>query len=236
MIGCKERIGYTNYVNSNLNLKGMLLTKKAEMPFSMHRYDWNLNLLKYIGIGKVVSGGAPTIETNLPSEINKIKKGFFIIIHPGGGWYYKRWPIQNWIKLVERLSQYDHVEIMVTGGENEKEILMDIYNSVNNQEIEVRVTNIIELIAYIQLSDLNICLDSGPMNLAVCLDKPVIALFGPGDSDSWKPYSTKSYFIHKKENFPCNPCFQKICYYPDRNCMAVISVDDVIDLVHKYIS
>ena len=72
------------------------------------------------------------------------------------------------------------------------------------------------------------------MNLAVCLGKPVIALFGPGDSNSWRPYSSISHFIHKKENFPCNPCSQKFCYYPEKNCMAVISVDEVMNIARKY--
>ena len=153
ILGCRKRIGYTNYLNSNLNIRGLLLTKKAETPVSMHRYDWNLNLLSYIGIDENIFIKFPTIEIDLRSEINKIKKGFFILIHPGGGWYYKRWPLQNWIKLVESLSQYDHVEVMVIGGENEKEILSDIHNSMNNKEIEVKITNIKELISYIQLSD-----------------------------------------------------------------------------------
>ena len=235
MIGCKERIGYTNYANSNLDIKGLLLTKKAITPSSVHRYDWNLNLLKYMGINETLSIKFPSIKINTKVEINKSKKGFFVLIHPGGGWYYKRWPLNNWIKLIETLSQNDQVEIMVTGGENEKEILTNINHSIFNREVEFKVTNFNELIEYIQLSDLNICLDSGPMNLAVCLDKPVIALFGPGDSDSWKPYSAKSYFIHKKENFPCNPCFQKFCYYPNKNCMAEISVDEVLGMVRKYI-
>ena len=234
VMGCKERVGYTNYANSNLNLKGLLLTKKADIPYSKHRYDWNLNLLKCLGINESLSIKFPAIKISTEVEINKSKKGFFVLIHPGGGWYYKRWPLNNWVKLIQNLSKYDQIQIMVTGGENEKAILANIYNSINNKKIEIKVTSFKELISYIKLSDLNICLDSGPMNLAVCLDKPVVALFGPGDSDSWKPYSSKSYFIHNKENFPCNPCFQKICYYPEKNCMAAISVDEVMDLVQNY--
>ena len=110
-----------------------------------------------------------------------------------------------------------------------------IKDLISDQIIEIELTNYKELISYIKSSDLFICLDSGPMNLAVCMNKPVIALFGPGDSTIWKPYSSNSYFIHKKDSFPCNPCSQKFCYYPENNCMAVISVDEVMNLVDKFL-
>ena len=39
MIGCRERLGYTNYMNSNVNTRGLLLTQTAEKPAMEHRYD-----------------------------------------------------------------------------------------------------------------------------------------------------------------------------------------------------
>ena len=111
-----------------------------------------------------------------------------------------------------------------------------IFTSVNDDRIEFKTTNLKDLITSIKYADLLICLDSGPMNLAVCMDKQVVALFGPGDSGMWRPYSSKSFFIHKKENFPCNPCLQKTCYYPANNCMATISVDDVLNSANNFFS
>ena len=165
-------------------------------------------------------------------EIKK-KDEISILIHPGAGWIYRQWPINNWVKLIENLSKNEKIKLTVIGGKGEKEILSRIFTSVNDDRIEFKITNLKDLILSIKYSDLFICLDSGPMNLAVCMDKPVIALFGPGDSAMWRPYSSKSVYIHKKENFPCNPCLQKICYYPENNCMMMISVDEVMDLVSK---
>ncbi len=233
MIGCRERLGYTCYMNSNVNTRGLLLTQKAENPVMEHRYDRNLNLLNYLGIKNLYPVNFPSIDVSSVNMEIKKKDEISILIHPGAGWIYRQWPLNNWVKLIETLSENKRIKMTVIGGKGEKEILSRIFTSVNDDRIEFKITNLKDLILSIKYSDLFICLDSGPMNLAVCMDKPVIALFGPGDSAMWRPYSSKSVFIHKKENFPCNPCLQKVCYYPENNCMMMISVDEVMELVNK---
>ena len=230
-LGCRQRIGYTNYVNSNVNIKGLLLTNKARRPSSEHRYDWNANLLFSLGIENVFPLNFPTIKINSSNNDHEKNKKL-VLIHPGAGWVYRQWPLNNWARLIKRIYEDLNIRVCVIGGENEKNILNKIKNLINNSKIEFKITDYKELINYIKAADLFLCLDSGPMNLAVCMHKSVIALFGPGDSTIWKPYTSKSYYIHKKESFPCNPCFQKFCYYPEKNCMAAISVDEVMDIVN----
>ena len=234
MIGSRERLGYTSYMNSNITTQGLLLTQIAEKPESKHRYDLNLNLLKYMNIEKIYPVKFPSIDVSSVETGFKKKEEIYILIHPGGGWIYKQWPESNWVKLIQKLSENKKIKITVIGSKEEKEILARILSAVNDERMEFKTTSLKDLIASIKYSDLFICPDIGPMNLAVCMDKPVIALFGPGDSSMWRPYSSKSCFIHKKENFSCNPCLQKICYYPEHNCMSEISVDDVINSVDNF--
>ena len=236
MTGCRERLGYNNYMNSNVITRGLLLTQAAEKPEAEHRYDWNLNLLNYLGIKNIYPVKFPSIDVSSINIEYKKRDEISVLLHPGAGWLYKQWPVNNWVKLIQKLSENKRMKITVIGGRGEKETLARIFTSVNDERIEFKTTNLKDLITSIKYSDLFICLDSGPMNLAVCMDKPVIALFGPGDSAMWKPYSSKSYFIHKKEDFPCNPCLQKICYYPGKSCMTMISVDDVINSVNEFLN
>ena len=236
LIGCRERLGYTSYLNSNITIRGLLLTQIAEHPESKHRYDLNLNLLNYINVENIYPVKFPSIDVSSINTGLKKKDEISVLIHPGAGWIYRQWPETNWVKLIQKLSEYKRIKITVIGGKGEKEILARILSSVNDERMEFKTTSLKDLMTSIKYSDLFICLDSGPMNLAVCMDKPVIALFGPGDSEMWRPYSSKSFFIHKKENFPCNPCLQKICYYPENNCMTKISVDDVLNSVNNFIN
>jgi ADP-heptose:LPS heptosyltransferase len=223
-------------MNSNIITGGLLLTQIADKPESEHRYDYNLNLLRYLGIKNIYPAKFPSIDFNSINIGMKKKDEISVLIHPCAGWIYRQWPLNSWVKLIQKLSDNKRIKMTVIGGKAEREKLAQIFSSVNDDKIEFKTTNLKDLIASIKYSDLFICTDSGPMNLAVCMDKPVIALFGPGDSDMWRPYSSKSSFIHKKENFPCNPCLQKKCYYPENNCMAEISVDDVLDSVKSFIN
>ena len=73
-------------------------------------------------------------------------------------------------------------------------------------------------------------LDSGPLHIADSLNVPVLGLYGPGNSEIWKPVSLNSVFVHKIENFNCHPCNQRNCVFPNSNCMYAISVEEVFEL------
>jgi len=234
-LGCKEVVGYKNYLGSNVTLNGYLLNKKLlRAPYS-HRYEWNTYLLKLLGIdiGIFIPVQMPSFNYSLiKKESLKIKTyKVKIVVHPGGGWDFKRWKNEKWIALIKTLSVNENYNITVIGGKSEIGVLEVLKNEINNTKIKFIVTDSESLINTIEECDLFIGLDSGPMNLAACMNKTVIALFGPGDSETWYPYTFNSKFIHKKENYPCNPCFQKKCFFPENSCMNVIEVRDVVDLV-----
>jgi len=124
-------------------------------------------------------------------------------------------------------------KVIVVGGEGERLMVESIQESfIAHKNILFKITALEELINLISYCGLFIGLDSGPMNLAVCLGKKAIALFGPGDSEMWQPLSEGSTFVHKKELFSCSPCPQTHCQYPEKNCMASIEVDDVFSLLN----
>lgn len=233
LAGCKERIGYTNYLHSNINLRGLLLTSKAQESKMIHRYEWNLSLLSSLGFSENELFPIK-FPCYIPDKLDCRDKitNSNIVIHIGGGWIYKRWDETKWIYLINRLGKISDKNVYVIAGEGEKDILDRIKRkAVEMENIQYKVTSIEELIEFIYRCDKFIGLDSGPMNLAVCLNKIVIALFGPGDSSMWYPLNIDSKFIHRKENFSCNPCMQTVCFHPDNNCMMSIEVDEVIELL-----
>jgi ADP-heptose:LPS heptosyltransferase len=156
-----------------------------------------------------------------------------IVVHIGGGWKYKRWDETKWIHLISKLGEIVNQNVFVIAGGGEEDVLNRIQKMIPKREnIQFKVTSFEELIEYIYRCDKFIGLDSGPMNLAVCLNKPVVALFGPGDSEMWHPLNAQSKYIHKKEKFSCNPCMQTVCFYPEKNCMMAIEVGELIDLLN----
>lgn len=59
--------------------------------------------------------------------------------------------------------------------------------------------NLKELVALIDICDLLVCVDSAPMHLAVALNKPVVALFGPTNEAVLLPGGISKFVALRKE-------------------------------------
>jgi len=226
---CKQIIGYRNYLHSNITLKGLLLDKSLKTSSYKHRYLWNLELLKLLDIDNATLN----LPCFIPADIKLNTERDFVLLHIGGGWEFKRWQEEKWIELINYL-QSANFKVKVIGGAGEKDVIERIQRFfLSSESVSFEITSLIRLVELIVSCNFMIGLDSGPMNLAVCLGKKVIALFGPGDSETWQPLSEGSIFIHKKSLFECNPCLQTTCRYPHKNCMASIDVAEVVKLMYS---
>lgn len=231
--GCAWRVGHLNYMGSNLTILGLLLTHKLKRSKQTHRYLWNLELLNALGITE-----GELFPIRLPSFFPVTKvfadsvQDDSIVIHIGGGWEYKRWNELKWIQLINNLKDRGN-QLIVIAGMGERDLIRRVEALVDSRQGQVffKVTTLDEMIQYIKQCKLFIGLDSGPMNLAVCLNVRVLALFGPGDSTMWRPLSDGAKFIHKVEKYPCNPCLQTICVFPERSCMSEIGVEEILRLI-----
>jgi ADP-heptose:LPS heptosyltransferase len=224
---CKQIIGYRNYLHSNITLRGLLLDKSLKTSTYRHRYLWNLELLKLLDIRDFTL----RLPCFFPKKFSTFFHKDFVLVHIGGGWEFKRWQEEKWIELIKHLQEANF-KVTVIGGTAEKDIIERIQRFfTSSEQISFETTSLVRLVELAASCNFMIALDSGPMNLAVCLGKKVIALFGPGDSEMWQPLSEGSVFTHKKNLFSCNPCLQIFCKYPEKNCMASIDVEEVISLM-----
>lgn len=228
-LGVKQTIGYKQAITTNLKNFGLLVTHSVD-PKYKHRFEWNTYLLTALGVDE-----KSLFPLQLPSffiEKTSNQTQNYILIHIGGGWKYKLWNNQRWILLIEKLIEKYNLLIRVIGGWSESENLEYIKNHFRDAtHVSFEITDFQQLSKAIYFSELFICIDSGPQNLASCMNKKSIVLFGPGHSEAFRPYSKDSKFIHKIQGFDCHPCFQQVCKYSDRSCMTQIEVQDVLELI-----
>jgi ADP-heptose:LPS heptosyltransferase len=230
LIGCPIRVGYTNYLCSNIIIKGLLLTHNAGKLSPKPRALLNLETIKLLGCD--ISNRHYKLKTPYNNANNSNE--FNILCHCGAGWEHRLWPADNWALLLKKITEKYCVKVKVIASEKEKSIL---------QKIEVKAptyayyysTSLNQLINFIQQSNLFICLDSGPMHLAAALDKPIIGLFGPGFIDLWRPFCKKHIILHHQEAFSCAPCLQSKCFHADSNCMEAITVSEVFNAIMNII-
>jgi ADP-heptose:LPS heptosyltransferase len=122
-----------------------------------------------------------------------------IVIHPGTSilavqkGIIKTWDTSNWAHLINRLGQEDNIQIVLAGGPDDADIIADLKQRLVAEPnlIFGQTRSLADLAALIDQSDLLICVDSAPMHLAVALNKPLVALFGPTDETKLLPEHPK---------------------------------------------
>jgi ADP-heptose:LPS heptosyltransferase len=230
-VGAPIRVGYTNYLCSNIEIRGSLLTHSMGELTPKPRALLNLELLKPLGIDVSEPAYPSPFAPFEPRP--RTSDTYRIVIHPGAAWEYKQWDPNNWVLLIKRLAKLP-VEIHLVGSPSEKDLLQGI--SAPFRGIYATVTpTLLDLMSIIAGADLFVGNDSGPMHLAEYLDKPIIALFGPALINVWRPYGARHSVIHHQPEYPCAPCLQRQCIYRKFNCMDSIGIDEVYRAIASHV-
>lgn len=129
---------------------------------------------------------------NQSENVKGSKRERIVVLHPGTSRLavekniIKTWPTQSWLELAkmanEASTESDTIKVVLAGGPDDKEAIEEIL--ANKGSLPIISTfgetkSLADLAALIHLSDVIVCVDSAPMHVAVGLQKPVVALFGP---------------------------------------------------------
>jgi len=232
LLGCHRRVGATNYLGSNMNIRGRLLTDNQGEVSLKHRTQLNLDLCAALGCTVVREHFLPALTWPAPPA----PAVFTVLIHTGAGWRFRLWTESSWARLIHQIVAELHVAVRVAGAPDEQPRLAAIRRGIPEGEATFRTTTLLELVSEMQACDLMIALDSGPMNIATVLGKPVIALFGPGSVPLYAPISPGSRVAHHQSAYACAPCTQQICIHPHHNCVASIAVHEVFELIREQVA
>jgi lipopolysaccharide heptosyltransferase II len=172
-----------------------------------------------------------------------------IAIFPGGGsnpgmeLTAKRWPLERYRILTQKLQRELDAEILLIGGPDDVALnaaLLDELNAPDQTVIDITgKTTIGELAAQLEQCDLFIGNDSSPMHLAAAVNIPVIAIFGPTSPQEYGPYPLDDpRHIALWRNPHGRPCFflGRMQSCADCNCMQLVTVDDVWEAVQRLVA
>jgi ADP-heptose:LPS heptosyltransferase len=120
-----------------------------------------------------------------------------IIIHPGTSrlavekGIIKTWATEHWVSLISKMQATPDLVVILAGGPDDEAIIKEINAQVKTAPNLIsavgQTKSLADLGALIDLCDMLVCVDSAPMHLAVALNKPVVALFGPTDESKLLP-------------------------------------------------
>ncbi|MFC2131971.1 glycosyltransferase family 9 protein [Bacteroidota bacterium] len=162
-----------------------------------------------------------------------------IAIAPGAYHETKRWPIEKYIDLLNKLKAKYNADMVLIGGTNDK-ALTDIINGEVNFSIDDKSgsTSILETAKIISQCSLLITNDTGVMHIAAARKIPVAAIFGSTVKEfGFIPFRTRNQIIEK--DISCRPCTHiglNKCPKGHFDCMNKISVREVLNVVSKILN
>ena len=176
---------------------------------------------------------APRIDALL--DYYEIAKAKIIVMAPGTNWDTKQWRSDGFAEVARHFLQQKCAVVLV-GSPREHDLCAEVAKLAPGTINLAGETTLPELAALIGRSALCISNDSGPMHLAVALDRPVVAVFGPTDPIWAGPYKRDSAVL--RADLPCSPCYLRQlsrCTH-GHACMKDVSAKMVIDRAEKILA
>lgn len=247
-VGVPNRIGPLSKPHSYLFYNRG--SRQRRSLVEMHEADYNLQLLRKLGIRvggrRLPSRVAVSEEKRAAARAWLAGKGWraedanrkrLIAVHPGMGGSALNWPENYYVELIRGLRKEGN-EVLLTGGPAEgfllERIVLELEKSGDSAivyggrlEDAAGAAGVDALGALFAEADLVVAPSTGPLHVAVALDRPVVTFYPPIRVQSairWGPYLNDPEDagilvpeVYCGEDFQCRG--PKCNYYP---CMKMI--------------
>jgi ADP-heptose:LPS heptosyltransferase len=146
-------------------------------------------------------------------------------LFPGGKWPAKRWSLERFARLGDRLVEELGAQVYVFFGPYEEEDVHPYTSMVDGRQFVCRGQTVRELIRIIACCDLLVSNDGGPMHIGPAVGTATLAIFGPTEPEIWFPYGEQDGHRVLTHNVDCSPCHRHYCEEP--TCLEAISLEEV---------
>jgi len=207
-----RRIGY------NKDVRGLLLTDPVAVPEwkgRLHEGFYYLHLIAEVE-RRVLSRS--TLSSVMPdgrldiSDERKIKARFRLqeagvdsskntvaIVAGSANSNEKRWPAENFAKLIDRLRDELSANVVLIGTKEEADVAHRIIELIEQQLIDLTgKTSLGEAAAILSVVDLVISNDTGLAHVAPAVGTNTIVIFGPTNPETTRPYTPLAHVLYRK--------------------------------------
>ena len=233
--GIKHRWGYS------AKHRDVLLTRVIPRPVErLHRTDFFLNLLRELNIPE--DGRTADFFPN-PEEMVKAERLLqengvsrdipYVMVHPGGNWDLKRWPVSYFVDWARLFLEAVGWPILLCGTLPEKAICDEIQSQLKDKRVVNLCggTSISMLAILLKNAKLLLSNDSGPIHLAASQGTKIVGLFGPTDFRQTGPLSKAPVEIVQKDVGCEVPCYFRSC--DTRVCMEWLKPQEVFEATKR---
>jgi len=206
--------------------------------YHTHAVDWYLAVLPLLKVPVHWNfewlPKRPDVAAGILEKWPETKSRRWIVLQPGARWLNKRWPIEHFAELAQRLAaRGSDLNFAILGGAEDDALGRTLAQAVPGRCLDLTgKLSLPEMVEWIRLSELMVTNDTGPMHVAAALGKRVVALFGPTEPARTGPYGQIQHALQL--DLPCVPCMRSYCtYFKPLECLRALSPAAVFDAVGK---
>ena len=166
-----------------------------------------------------------------------------VAVIPGAGasWgqqaVYRRWSIDKYVQLVDKIIEKHKVPIILMGDKNETGLCERFGQGVKNGSSIMDVcgqTTLGQMAALLSRCQVVVLNDGGPLHIAVASGVKTVSIFGPVDEQVYGPYPAQGHKVVTRD-IPCRPCYRRFrrAQCEHISCLRNIEVDDVLERVEE---
>ncbi len=203
----------------------------------VHNTQFNLDAIELIGIPiidrslhlPITAADEEYVDRFLPRA--EYAGSMLVGLNTGGGWYTKRWSLERFAGLADRLVLKYGARIVLPWGPGQKEEVEKVQSLAEKTVLIPPQTNLRQLGALLKRCSFVVSNDSGPMHIAAAVGTPVLGIYGPTNPDLQGPYG-ENHIIVREEGLDCLGCNLTTCPI-GHPCMVNLSVESVMNGVER---
>lgn len=197
----------------------------------VHNTEFNLDALRHIGVPIVDK----TVTIAVPPETRAWARDLLaplrasgkpiVALNPGCSAPARRWGLEHFAQLADRLHESHHAAALVLWGPGEEDDAKRVQELARHGAMMPPRTNIKQLAALLAECDGLVSNDTGPMHIGAAAGIPVLCINGPTNPLLQGPYNERSGFV-RLEGLDCLACNLVVCKIGNM-CMRDLDVDRV---------
>ena len=119
---------------------------------------------------------------------NDKARGYGCIV-PGAAFESKQWTTEGFAAVADHLIERWNLQCLVVAGPGQEELARQVVAATRNPTTVVSGLQLKELVALLEVSQIFVGNDSGPMHIAAALNIPVVAVWGSSNPLVWHPWT-----------------------------------------------
>lgn len=201
-------------------------------PDHVHEIERHLSLMRFLGIAADdVSIPFPLRREDL-EEADDLLKGRslkrFVCLHPGAQYSSRRWPVDRFAAVGDRLSQLGY-DVVVTGTGEEAGLTAELRGHMRSPAIDLAgKTTLGGVVALLRKARLVVTNDTGMSHLAIAARTPSVVIGLGSDAERWAPLDRRRHRVVSTA-VECQPCGHRHCPVAGFPCAAGVTAEEVLE-------